>query len=391
MQTVDTQHRPYDSLEEMNVQHNPNVEPRPRPPRLQQARPIHRGPLFSLPGGWRFLLPALFLVAIGAALVSNSDRGAENQIPVPTTAGSSASLQAENQAAAAPSLGKPAPTAAPTPTPFGLRPLAVPTMQPVANNLSAAPVRKPGVPDPDPSTDHVIVVDGDSGAVLFQRRAYDAIAPASLTKIMTAILGIERGNLADRVQVDVDAASMAESTVMGLEPWFDVTMEDILYGLMLPSGNDAAIAIGRYVTGSDDAFVQLMNDKASWLGLSNTHFANPHGLDTRDHYSCPADMVAMARYGMQYPEFRKLAAARSYDIRRSNISYTVYNLNPILGAYPGADGVKIGYTDNAGRSMVATAVRNGHRIYVAFMGSRAGLVPDTTLLLDWAFDSHTWP
>jgi D-alanyl-D-alanine carboxypeptidase len=237
----------------------------------------------------------------------------------------------------------------------------------------------------------VIVVDGDSGTILFQRNAFDPIAPASLTKIMTAILGIEYGNLSEHVHVDVDAQSLTDSTVMGLEPWFDVTLEDILYGLMLPSGNDAALAIARYVSGSDAAFVQLMNQKASWLGLRATHFANPHGLDDPDHYSSPYDMVVMARYGMQYPTFRKLAAARWYNIRESNISYTITNLNPLLGTYPGADGVKIGYTENAGRSIVATAVRNGHRVYVAFMKSEAGLVPDATTLLDWAFNSFTWP
>jgi serine-type D-Ala-D-Ala carboxypeptidase (penicillin-binding protein 5/6) len=130
--------------------------------------------------------------------------------------------------------------------------------------------------------------------------------------------------------------------------------------------------------------------KAKELGLRATHFANPHGLDNPDHYSCPADMVTMARYGMQYPEFRKLAAAKAYDIRESNISYTIQNLNPVLWSYPGADGVKIGYTDNSGRSMVATAVENGHRVYVAYMRSDSGLVPETTQLLNWAFASFDW-
>lgn len=252
-------------------------------------------------------------------------------------------------------------------------------------------MRKPGTPDPDPSTQHVVVVDGESGAVLFNRNGFDPVAPASLTKIMTAILGIEHGNPSDRVEVDVSARDFEDSTLMGLEPWFDVTLEDLLYGAMLPSGNDAAIAIARYVAGTEELFVGLMNEKARQLGLESTHFTNPHGLDEPDHYSSPYDMVTLARYGMQYPLFRKLAAARSYDISRSNIAYTIENLNPILWAYPGADGVKIGYTDNAGRAIVATAVRDGHRIYVGFMRSEAGLVPDTVELFDWAFNSFEWP
>lgn len=258
-------------------------------------------------------------------------------------------------------------------------------------NWAPPPERKAGTADPNPSTWHVVVVDGDSGAILFERNAFEPIAPASLTKIMTALLAIEQGNLADKVKVDVDARTMVDSTVMGLEPWFDVTLEDLLYGIMLPSGNDAALAIGRHVAGSDAAFARMMNDKASWLGLYATQFQNPHGLDEPGHYSCPYDMAMMARHAMQYPEFRKLAAARSYDVRGSNIGYTIYNLNPILNSYPGADGVKVGYTDDAGRSIVASAMRDGRRVYVAFMRSEAGLVADTTLLLDWAFGSFAWP
>ncbi|HEX2924399.1 MAG TPA: D-alanyl-D-alanine carboxypeptidase family protein, partial [Chloroflexota bacterium] len=277
----------------------------------------------------------------------------------------------------------------PTPTPSTIRPFAVATARPVAKG-PIIPSRKQGTPDPSPTTDHVIVVDGTSGEILFQRNAFEPIAPSSLTKIMTAILGIEHGPLSNFVPIDVNARDFSDSTVMGLEPGLHLTMRDLLYGLMLPSGNDAAVAIARYVAGNEDTFVWLMNVKAKELGLHCTHFANPHGLDNPDHYSCPADMVTMARYGMQYEEFQKLAAAKTYDIRQDNISYTVSNLNPLLWSYPGADGVKIGYTDNSGRSMVASATKNGHRVYVAFMRSEAGLGPETTALMDWAFSSFDW-
>jgi serine-type D-Ala-D-Ala carboxypeptidase (penicillin-binding protein 5/6) len=263
-------------------------------------------------------------------------------------------------------------------------------MPPVQDRL-AAPVRKPDAVNPEPTTDHVVVVDGASGAVLYAENAFEPVAPASLTKIMTAILGLEYGILDQPVKIDVVAATMTESTLMGLEPWFDVTMEDLLYGLMLPSGNDAALAIGRHVSGSDAAFAELMNQKAEWLGLKSTHFVNPHGLDAPRHYSSPYDMVVMARYAMQYPKFREIVAAPSYAISRSNIAYTVYNLNPLLGAFPEADGVKTGFTDDAGRALVGTAERNGHRLYVAFMRSDAGTAYDGRLLLEWAFNSFTWP
>ncbi len=330
------------------------------------------------------LLAAMVLVALGASMTSRA---------TPTDArqgnpGGEATLgTATSPVVVAVPL---APTAPPTPTPCCIRPLVAPTMPPVANS-NRTPVRNAGSPDPNPSTNRFVVVDGESGAVLFEMNGYEPIAPASLTKIMTAILGIEHGNPSEHIKVDVSSKDFQDSTLMGLEPWFDVTLEDILYGLMLPSGNDAAVAIARYVAGDENTFIQLMNQRAAELGLQSTHFANPHGLDAPNHYSSPYDMVVMARYGMQYPLFQKLAAARYHDITGSNIAYTVENLNPILWAYPGADGVKIGYTDDAGRAMVATAERNGHRIYVAFMRSEAGLVPDTVELFDWAFNSFTWP
>lgn len=376
------------------MQESRDLERRPRQAEPRQRR-SGRAVAAVPAANWRLLVLALLpLVALAAVVLLHRSISGAVDARRPPAGAVDAPLQpltALKQLEAARSADAQAsarPTAVPTPP--TLRPPTSPTMPPV-RSAGLAPVRKPGTPDPDPSTQHVVVVDGESGAILFQRNAFEPIAPASLTKIMTAILGIEYGNLSDRVHTDVSASSLPDSTLMGLEPWFDVTLEDLLYGLMLPSGNDAALAIGRYVSGSDEAFVRLMNWKARWLGLECTNFTNPHGLDEPDHYSCPYDMVTMARYGMQYRAFRQLAAATRYDIRRSNISYTIYNLNPILGAYPGADGVKVGYTDEAGRSIVATAVKNGHRVYVAFMRSTAGLVPDTMELLDWAFDSFTWP
>lgn len=269
------------------------------------------------------------------------------------------------------------------------RPPSGPIMPRVATS-GPVPVRKAGAPDPEPSTDHFVVVDGSSGAVLFERNGYQPVAPASTTKVMTAILGTEYGVPDEKVSVDVDAGSMPGSSLMGLEPWFHVTFKDLLYGLMLPSGNDAALAIARYVGGSDAKFVDLMNAKAAWLGLRSTHFANPHGLDTSDHYSSPYDLVVMARYGMQYPLFREVVGTKSYEVSSDNVDFTIYNLNPLLG-YPGADGVKTGDTDSAGRSLVGTATRDGHRVYVAFMRSTDGAAADGRLLLDWAFGSFDWP
>ncbi len=363
----------------------------PRNRRQQAYRP--RGIRARLSGNRRTSAAAVLVAAIVTlALFSRPVGIGSALIPPLNSLGGHPNTSDAARTPGRESIQQPAPTATPLPTPTpdpDIRPLSEPVMAKVVDH-GPAPVRIPGSPDPDPTTNHVIVVDGESGTVLFQRNGYTPVAPASLTKIMTAILAIEHGVLTDHVKVNVDAQSMAGSSLMGLEPWFDVTFEDLLYGLMLPSGNDAALAIARYVAGSDAKFVKMMNDKAQWLGLSSTHFENPHGLDEAGHYSSPADMVAMARYAMQYPLFRKVVDTRSYHIRESNISYTIYNVNPILG-YPGVDGVKTGYSDNAGRALVATAVQNGHRIYVAFMRSDTGAEADGSLLINWAFNSFDWP
>jgi len=168
-----------------------------------------------------------------------------------------------------------------------------------------------------------------------------------------------------------------------------ITLEDLLYGLMLPSGNDAALAIATYVGGSRQGFVDMMNRKTAELGLVDSHWINPHGLDAEGHYSSAYDMVQFARVGMRDPRFQALAAARVHTVHSGARVYDVYNLNRLLGNVPGADGVKIGYTDDAGRTIVASATRNGHRVYVGAFHS-ADLVADCRPLIEWAFKNFAW-
>jgi D-alanyl-D-alanine carboxypeptidase len=176
---------------------------------------------------------------------------------------------------------------------------------------------------------------------------------------------------------------------MGIKPGETYTLEDLLYGLMLPSGNDAALAIANDIGGSMAGFVSMMNAQASDLGLVDSHFINPHGLDAPGHYSSAFDLAIAARYGMtNYGEFRKLAAARSWAVQGTR-TFTVYNLNRFLRSYTGADGVKIGYTDNAGKTIVASASRNGHRVYVVLLHCH-DIVADSTPLFDWVFGNFTW-
>lgn len=238
---------------------------------------------------------------------------------------------------------------------------------------------------PGLGAEFVAVIDGDSGALLFGKNAHRRVAMASLTKTATAIVALERGRLDDRVTVDVDSRWMWESTVMGLTPGETVSLETLLYGLMLPSGNDAALAIARHIGGSEERFVDLMNAKARDLSLTDTQFRNPHGLDASGHHSSAYDQAMLARHGLRDANFYRLSAAREWNAD----GYRLVNLNRLLWTYPGADGVKVGFTDDAGRSIVGSATRDGRRVIVAMMRSW-NTVAESSALLDWAFRTFRW-
>ncbi len=246
-----------------------------------------------------------------------------------------------------------------------------------------------GVGAPAVSAIAAVVVDEASGAVLYEKDGYRPLPPASTTKIATAILAIEHGNLDAEVVSDVDASLMPRSSVMGLRVEDSFTLRDLLYGLMLPSGNDAALAIGRHVSGSDTAFVAEMNALLFRLGMDTAQFANPHGLGARNHAVSARDLAMLARYGMTLPEFRDILRTYSYRAVGSR-TINLVSANSFTFSYPGADGAKIGYTRSAGNTLVASATRNGHRLYAVVLNT-ASRDADAARLLDWAFANHTWP
>ncbi len=233
-----------------------------------------------------------------------------------------------------------------------------------------------------------IVIDEASGATLWERNAHTPLPPASLTKIATAIVALERGDLERWVQVDVDWREMPGSSVMGLErgEWFQ--MQDLLYGLMLPSGNDAALAIGRDVSGSDAAFVDDMNELVARLGLNTAHFANPHGLGTRNRISAH-DLAHLGRYAMSIEEFRPLSSTRYHVAHGHTRNIALGNLNGILLDVEGGDGIKVGYTYRAGKTLVASATRDGNRVFAVLLNAPSSRA-DGAKLLEWAFANHTW-
>jgi serine-type D-Ala-D-Ala carboxypeptidase (penicillin-binding protein 5/6) len=290
----------------------------------------------------------------------------------------------------------PATAAAPTPTavpstPTGVPPtaMAVPATA-TATAGPAAPQRVGSEAPPKIGAREFVVIDGDSGAVLLEQSAHKRVAPASTTKIVTSLIALERNNLAEVVTASYDPSELIDSTLMWLQVGDKITLEDLLYGLMLPSGNDAALAIATHVGGSRQGFVDLMNRKTAELGLADSHWVNPHGLDAPGHYSSPYDMVQFARVGMRDPRFQALSAARVRTVHSGARTYDVYNLNRVLGQVPGADGVKIGFTDDAGRTIVASATRGGHRVYIGAFHS-TDLVGDCKPLFEWAFKNFAWP
>jgi D-alanyl-D-alanine carboxypeptidase len=236
----------------------------------------------------------------------------------------------------------------------------------------------------------VAVIDDASGQMLYSEQPNVTVPQASTTKIATTIVALERApDLSRRIKVSVSASAMAArdgSSTLGIEPGRTVALDTLLYGMMLPSGNDAAEQVALSLADSRDEFVGWMNDEAAALGLTSTHFANPSGMDAPNHYSSAYDMAMLARYAMRNGTFRALAGTSSYI----GDGFPMHNLNRLLDLYPGTDGVKIGYTDLAQKTIVASVVRDGHRVYVSLMHS-ADLVTDSTRLFDWVWDNYAWP
>ena len=232
-----------------------------------------------------------------------------------------------------------------------------------------------------------LLMDAGSGSVLISNGGQQRRAPASLTKIMTALIVLERSKL-DRLvtadQASLDALKDTESSTIGLQAGDRMTVKDLLYGLLLPSGNDAALVLAKAVAGSEKSFVELMNKRAAELDLTHTHFDNPHGLDSRNQYSTAYDLARLTRVAMNNATFREIVATQRQPVTISGDPYSSPNYNELLQLYPGADGVKIGYTDLAGETMIGSAVRDGRRLLVVVLGSNRRAA-DAMLLLDRGF------
>lgn len=233
-----------------------------------------------------------------------------------------------------------------------------------------------------------ILIDESSGRILYQKNANMRMSPASLTKIMTALLVIENGNLDKQVRISKRAAETGESSIW-LETGEALTRRELLYALMLNSANDAAVALAESVDGNMEKFVQRMNARARQLGLRNTHYCNPHGLEAPDHYTTAYDLAFLTRKAMADPLFRKIVATKTAEIPWTGHPWKrlLFNKNRLLYRYSGATGVKTGYTRRAGNCLVGAAQRGRLRLIVVVLNS-SQVYDDAEKLLDYGFDRY---
>ena len=226
-----------------------------------------------------------------------------------------------------------------------------------------------------------ILMDGGSGEILYEQNPDVKCYPASLTKIMTLVLTLEaldegKISLDDDVITSGEAASMGGSQVYLYEGEVR-TVEEMLIAVAVGSGNDASVALAEFVAGSLPAFIDMMNEKAKEIGMTNTNFANPHGLHDENHYTTASDMAKLAYYAIKVPKLLEFTSIYEYDFRPEPKPLKLWNTNRLLKWYDGCDGLKTGYTPEANRNLVATAVRDDLRLITVVMGVRKqrGILP----------------
>ena len=251
---------------------------------------------------------------------------------------------------------------------------------PVSRAAASAP--------PQISAQAAIVIEQSSGKVLWGLNRDKRMYPASTTKIMTAMLALEQLGLSDKISLPANYVNVGE-TGLGLMPNTTHTAEDLLMAMMLYSANDAAQAVAIGTGGTEQAFVEQMNKRAADMGLKNTHFVNPHGLHNDNHYTTAYDMAMIARAALDNQEFRRIVSTSSFTVRHLNggSDYVVKNRNGLLTQYPQADGVKTGYTRQAGNCFVGSATKEGMQLIVVLFNS-ADIYADATILLDWGFANY---
>ena len=238
---------------------------------------------------------------------------------------------------------------------------------------------------PDVSAQSAVIIDADTGEVLFEKKARELKPPASTTKIITAILAIEKGNLDQVVKISSNAANTGEASV-GLKCGDELTMYNLLHGALLKSGNDACVAIAENIAPSEEEFVGLMNLKARAIGAYDTTFYNTNGLPHKKHLTTAYDLAIITRYALNNPVFREIVGKKEYTLQWVSPLRQRYivNTNKLLWTYPTANGVKTGTTESAGRCLVASAHERG-RTAIAVVLNSPQRFADARKLLEYGF------
>lgn len=236
-----------------------------------------------------------------------------------------------------------------------------------------------------------VVFDRNSHMILYGKNENSQVKMASTTKIMTAIIVIENSNLKDTVEVSKKAASTSGSR-LGLKAGDKITVHDLLYGLMLVSGNDAAVCLAEHVGGNIEGFANLMNKKASELSLSNTHYESPHGLDSDGHYTTAYELAVLSDYALKNETFSKIVATKSYTVTINGYPKNLSNTNELLGNLNGIYGIKTGFTNGANRCLVTACKRNDMDIICVVLGAdtKKFRTQDSIKLIEFAFKNYTY-
>jgi len=238
-----------------------------------------------------------------------------------------------------------------------------------------------------------LLMDLDTGIVMYEKDPHQQLPMASLTKIMTAVLILDSHKLDEVVTVEDNFNSMGELGVrMWLQKYEKITVENLLIGLLVPSAGDAAMALAKYHSGSVEDFIQAMNEKARMLNLKNTHFVNPIGLDDENHYSSAYDLAILTKYALRNKDFRRIVRIQSATVTSVNgqISHQLEGTNYLLNSYLDIRGVKTGTTDAAGESLINLARNtNGKEVIIVLLNS-PDRFQESKSVIDWAFRNFLW-
>lgn len=244
------------------------------------------------------------------------------------------------------------------------------------------------IKEPDVNSRACVVIDRKTNSVLFGKNENTKKKMASTTKIMTATIIIEKCNLSDTIEISKKAAGTGGSR-LGLKTGDKITILDLLYGLMLRSGNDAAVALAEYAGGDINGFAELMNAKALELGLTNTHFETPHGLDSNEHYTTAYELALLSNYALNNPTFAKIVGTKNYTITINGSPKDLSNTNELLGNMEGVYGVKTGFTNGANRCLVTACKRNDIDIICVVLGAdtKKFRTIDSIKLINYVFNN----